>query len=153
MSDRSSTPSRFLVGTAIALAAASSLLLVSGCAQIRQQTGDAWSVTYEVSVDAPAGAALTDVAVEGAEKRGEAPEVHHVGSASTETAEDGTTSSTWTGETIVLAEDRAMVRATPPADATATCRVLLDGGKVIAERHADPGAPVRCSVRTPAFDD
>jgi hypothetical protein len=135
------------------VAAASALLLVSGCAQLRQQTGDAWSVTYEVSVDTQAGAALTDVAAEGAQRRGDAPKVHEVGSVTTVAAEDGSATSTWTRDAIVLAKDRAMVRATPPADATATCRVLLDGKKVIKEERGDVGAPVRCSVTTPAFDD
>ncbi|WP_156364169.1 hypothetical protein [Curtobacterium sp. Leaf261] len=152
MSDRSPTKSRWFTATATAAAAASALLLVSGCAQIRQQTGDAWSVTYEVSVDTQAGAALTEVATEGAEKRGEAPKVRDVGSVTTTAPEDGSATSTWTRESIVLAKDRAMVRATPPAGATATCRILLDGKKVIAERHADPGAQVKCRVRTPAFD-
>lgn len=105
-------------------------------------------MTYEVSVDQPSGAALTDVRVEGAEKRGDAPEVHRLGTQETSTQKTGT----WEHESIVLAEQRASVRATPARGATATCRILLDGKREIATETAAAGEPVTCSVDTPAFD-
>ncbi|RPE84707.1 hypothetical protein EDF28_0643 [Curtobacterium sp. PhB137] len=145
MSERSRPTVRLLAAVVVAGSVA---VLATGCSFVQQQTGDAWSVTYEVSVDQPSGAALTDVRVEGAEKRGDAPEVHRLGTQETGTEETGT----WEHESIVLAEQRASVRATPARGATATCRILLDGKREIATETAAAGEPVTCSVDTPAFD-
>lgn len=136
---------------AAGLLAGAVALAGTGCSVIQQQTGDAWAVTYEVHVDRPVGARLSDVRVEGAERRGDAPEVHRIGAGETE-AKDGE-GSRWEHETVVLAEQRASVRATPEQGATATCRVLLDGEREIAAQTSSaPGKPVTCSVDTPAFD-
>lgn len=145
MSERNRPTVRLLAAVVVAGSVA---VLATGCSFVQQQTGDAWSVTYEVSVDQPSGAALTDVRVEGAEKRGDAPEVHRLGTQETGTEETGT----WEHESIVLAEQRASVRATPARGATATCRILLDGKREIATETAAAGEPVTCSVDTPAFD-
>lgn len=145
MSERNRPTVRLLAAVVVAGSVA---VLATGCSFVQQQTGDAWSVTYEVSVDQPSGAALTDVRVEGAEKRGDAPEVHRLGTQETGTQKTGT----WEHDSIVLAEQRASVRATPPRGATATCRILLDGKREIATETAAAGQPVTCSVDTPAFD-
>lgn len=147
MSERNCPTVRLLAAVVVASSVA---VLASGCSFIQQQTGDAWSVAYEVSVDQPSGAALTDVRVEGADKRGDAPEVHRLGAQETSTAT--TSGSAWEHDAIVLAEQRASVRATPPRGATATCRILLDGTREIATETAAAGQPVTCSVDTPAFD-
>lgn len=141
----------FLVVGLVA-ATVSALLLVSGCADIRQQTGDAWAVTFEVSVDTPTATALTAASAEGAERRGDDPGVQELGAVATSAPADSSSRSVWRHEKIVLAGDRALVTATPPAGVSATCRVLLDDERVIAEEHAVAGAPVRCSVTTPEFD-
>lgn len=148
MSERNRPTVRLL---AAAVVAGSVAVLATGCSFVQQQTGDAWSVTYEVRVDQPSGAALTDVRVEGAERRGEAPAVHRLDAQETGSSDgDG---SRWEHDAIVLAEQRASVRATPGAGATATCRILLDGKREIAsETSARPGDAVRCSADTPAFD-
>ncbi len=127
-----------------------SLGLLTGCSVVQQQIGDAWSVTYEVQVDQPVGAGLTDVRAEGAEGRGGDPEVATLGDEQTDAAVDG--GSRWTHEVVVLAEDHASVRATPAAGATATCRILLDGKREIAKETAGPGEPVTCEADTPEFD-
>ncbi|MFZ7089270.1 hypothetical protein [Curtobacterium sp. RRHDQ10] len=158
------TTSRWFIGAGIVVSAAAALLLVAGCSQIRQQTADAWSVTYEVTVDQPAGSALTHVRAEGAERRGDDPEVAELGSVTTVgvgagdgkrngngVGDGGGDGSVWRHETLVLATDRSMVVATPPPGGTASCRILLDGKRVIDEEHADVGAPVTCSATTPAF--
>lgn len=150
MSERNRPTVRLLAAVVVAGSVA---VLATGCSFVQQQTGDAWSVTYEVSVDQPSGAALTDVRVEGAEKRGDAPEVHRLGTQETSTQETSTQKTgTWEHESIVLAEQRASVRATPARGATATCRILLDGKREIATQTAAAGEPVTCSVDTPAFD-
>ncbi|MFJ3379608.1 hypothetical protein ACIPJ2_04315 [Curtobacterium sp. NPDC090217] len=136
--------------TAALSAAALVAVALTGCAQIQQQVGDAWSVTYEVTVDSPDATPLHDVSYVGAESRGDDPETHTAGSTSTKATEGENTS--WTHDSIVLAEDDASVRATPPADRTASCRILLDGKKVIAEEHGGVGQIVRCKATTPKFD-
>lgn len=147
-----STSTRTTVRRSAALVAApASLGLLTGCSVVHQQLGDAWAVTYEVTVDQPVGATLADVHVEGADGRGDAPREVDLGDRKTRKASDG--GSRWTRELVVLAEDRASVRATPAAGATATCHILLDGGREIAsDTSSAPGEPVRCSATTPTFD-
>ncbi|MBF4586503.1 hypothetical protein [Curtobacterium sp. VKM Ac-2887] len=150
MTERIHRPVRLV---AAAVLAGGLALTATGCSFIQQQTGDAWAVTYQVQVDGPAGSELTDVRVEGAEKRGDAPEVHRLGTQETGTQKTGSQETgTWEHESIVLAEQRASVRATPARGATATCRILLDGKREIATETAAAGEPVTCSVDTPAFD-
>ncbi|ROP72671.1 hypothetical protein [Curtobacterium sp. PhB115] len=147
MTERIHRPVRLVAGAVLAAGLA---LTATGCSFVQQQTGDAWSVTYQVQVDGPAGSELSDVRVEGAEKRGDAPEVHRLGTQKTSTAK--TSGSAWEHESIVLAEQRASVRATPGPDATATCRILLDGEREIAAETSAAGKAVTCSADTPAFD-
>jgi uncharacterized lipoprotein NlpE involved in copper resistance len=135
---------------AVAALAAVTLTL-TGCSQLRQQTGDAWAVTYEVSVDAPDASTLHDVRYLGAEQRGDAAITHAIPTASARRGAGSGAAATWTHESIVLAEKPASVRATPPAGRTATCKILLDGKRVIAEEHGAAGKPVKCSAETPAF--
>lgn len=147
MSERNHRTARLLAAVVVAGSVAA---LATGCSFVQRQTGDAWSVTYEVQVDAPTGSTLSDVRAEGAERRGDAPEVHRLGTQDTDAADgDG---SRWQHDTVVLAEQHASVRATPPAGATATCRILLDAERVIATETAAAGEPVTCSADTPAFD-
>ncbi|WFR67565.1 hypothetical protein P9139_03400 [Curtobacterium flaccumfaciens] len=147
MSEHNRPTARLL---AVVVVAGSVAVLATGCSFVQRQTGDAWAVTYEVQVDAPTGSALSDVRVEGAEQRGDAPEVHRLGTQDTDAADgDG---SRWQHDVIVLAEQRASVRAAPPEGATATCRILLDGKREIATETATAGEPVTCSADTPAFD-
>jgi hypothetical protein len=144
------TKFRTAATTAATLAIAA--LALTGCTQIHQQVGDAWAVTYEVSVDAPDATPLHDVEYLGAERRGAAASTRTLSTASTKPAAgNGGGGATWTHESIVLAEDTASVRATPPSGRTASCRILLDGKRVIADEQGEPGKPVRCSAETPAF--
>jgi hypothetical protein len=137
------------------LAAVASLaavtLTLTGCAQLHQQVGDAWAVTYEVSVDAPDASTLHDVRYLGAEQRGDAATTRTISKAATRPGAANGGAATWTHESIVLAKDPASVRATPPAGRIASCRILLDGKKVIADEHGTAGKPVRCRAETPAF--
>ncbi|MGU3411301.1 hypothetical protein ACLBWP_14420 [Microbacterium sp. M1A1_1b] len=135
---------------AIVLGAAA--LALTGCTQIHQQFGDAWSVTYEVSVDSSDATTLHAVSYLGAESRGDAATTRTLSTAMTKPgagSSDG--SASWTHETIVLAESPASVAATPASGRTATCRILLDGKRVISEEQGQPGQPVRCKVDTPKF--
>ena len=131
--------------------AAALVAATTGCAMIRQQTADAWSVTYQVTTDAPGGTALTDVSVRGAERRGDTPTAHRFPRVTTTATPADATGSRWQHEEVVLSGDRARVAVTPPPEAVATCRVLLDGKRTIAEEQGRPGRPVTCSVTTPRF--
>jgi hypothetical protein len=135
---------------AVAALAAVSLTL-TGCAQLHQQVGDAWAVTYRVSVDAPDASILHDVRYLGAEQRGDAATMRTIRTTATRPGAGNGGVATWTHESIVLAKDPASVRATPPAGRTASCTILLDGQKVIAEEHGAPGKPVQCRAETPSF--
>jgi hypothetical protein len=135
---------------AIAALAAVALTL-TGCAQLHQQVGDAWAVTYRVSVDTPDASTLHDVRYLGAEQRGDAATTRTIRTIATRPGAGNDGDATWTHESIVLAKDPASVRATPPAGRTASCTILLDGQKVIAEEHGSPGKPVRCHADTPTF--
>lgn len=135
-----------------AAAAAIALLPLTACSVVNQVVGDAWSVTYQVVVDRPQDVELTDVTVEGAERRGASPEVTDLGS-QTALASPGGEGALWEREVIVLAGDEARVSATPPSGSVATCRVLVDGTREIATATSGaPGEPVTCKVVTPAFD-
>lgn len=146
---RTTTTARIAAAAVLGAAA----LALTGCAQINQQVGDAWSVTYEVTVDSADAATLHDVAYLGAEKRGDAAERQTLSTASTKPgAGNGSGGAAWTHETIVLATDPASVTATPTDGQTATCRILLDGKRAIAEEQGQPGQPVSCKATTPEFD-
>lgn len=135
---------------AAVLLCGSAMAAVAGCSFIEQQIGDAWAVTYEVSVDQPIGADLADIRIEGAENRGDTPSVHDV--SDQQTTEENQGGSVWTHDLIVLAEQQASVRVIPPENATATCRILVGGDREIAKAtSATPGAEVVCSADTPAF--
>lgn len=135
---------------ASAVLASSIVLAASGCAFVQRHTGDAWAVTYEVHVDQPTGSTLSGIRVEGAERRGDSPRLHKIGTEVT-TAKDGV-GSRWEREVVVLAEQHASVSATPEPGATARCRILLDGTREIAKQTSvAPGEPVTCSVHTPSF--
>lgn len=148
MSSRHRSLSRCVLAGVIAIAAAAS---AAGCSTIDRHVGDAWSVTYEISVDRPVGTKLADIAVEGAKRRGDKPMVQQVGTRETDTA--NATGSQWTRDVVVLAKQHASVSATPADGATATCRILLDGKREVAKQTSPAaGAPVECSVDTPKFD-
>lgn len=147
-----STSLRNLLRPFLAAAAAIVLVPLTACSVVNQSFGDAWSVTYQVVVDRPQDVELTEVAVEGAEKRGASPEVTDLGS-QTALASSGGEGALWEREVIVLAGEDARVSATPPSGSIATCRVMIDGTREIATATSEaPGEPVTCKVVTPAFD-
>ena len=129
---------------------------MTGCAQIHQQVGNAWAVTYEVSVDFrrrqhPAMSLL----FVGSESRGDAPEkrtpVDRVDQAPVPATV--TTARPGTHELIASPKDPASVMATPEDGRTATCpHPARRQAAWIAEEQGQPGQPVHCKVTTPKFD-
>lgn len=127
---------------------------LAGCGAVDsydKAISDAWSVTYEVSVDGASDDTLSEVSYLEAQKRGEE---------SAEVTEDTVTANAdekkksrkvWSVESMVTAEQDATIAATPGKDATATCKILLDGVKEIASETGVPGQRVDCEATTPAF--
>ncbi|MGQ3383282.1 hypothetical protein [Glutamicibacter sp. TV12E] len=126
---------------------------MAGCSAVDswdKATADAWAVTYEVSVSGGAADTLHDVAYLQAPARGE--DSSEVFEDSVATASEGSgEKAAWRTETTVTAQQDAAIAATPGEDATATCRILLDGTRELAEDSAGPGERVECSAATPAF--
>ncbi|MFF4408794.1 hypothetical protein ACFY2W_14855 [Streptomyces sp. NPDC001262] len=61
----------------------------------------------------------------------------------------GTTSLPWSTQVTVITGEEARVEITPTGDATASCRILLDGIRVVAEgKSPGPGKPAVCHVTT-----
>jgi hypothetical protein len=100
-------------------------------------TGKAWSITYEIT--AQPAETLADVTyLESPDRyRKEAPR-----------PTDLTTPLPWQYEAVINAGEKAQVSATPKGDQVLTCRVLLDGLKVLASATAAPGQRVNCETIT-----
>ncbi|MFE6685092.1 hypothetical protein ACFVFQ_01305 [Streptomyces sp. NPDC057743] len=55
----------------------------------------------------------------------------------------------WSKQALVNTGELARVEVEPEGDAIATCRILLDGVRVVAEgRSPSPGRPAACQVTT-----
>lgn len=146
---RNSTMIRSLALTGGAVALTASLLGCSALEDIGRATADAWEVTYEVSVDGAEPVALTDISYLDTPTRVDGQGTVKLDQVETE-ARDG--ASAWSVDSMVMVDDLTRVSATPPADARATCRILLEGTREIASETGEAGQPVRCEARAPEFD-
>lgn len=143
-------PAQFTAAIAAAAALTAALTGCSTVTDIGKSMQDAWSVTYEISVDGADTVTLSDVSYLGAESRVDGAKTVKVGDAEAQSGSGG--SASWSVETLVVAGKQATVTATPPSDLTASCKILLDGTKEIAAETGTPGAPVTCDVVTPEFE-
>jgi hypothetical protein len=99
-------------------------------------TGKAWAITYEVSAQ-PTGPATQVRYVENPDRyKKQTPQ------AVTETV-----SPPWRTEVVINAGEQAQVSATA-GDQALTCRILLDGEKVLASATAAPGRKLLCEAVT-----
>lgn len=143
---------------AFAGASLSSLLLLAltGCGAgdfIEKQTADAWSVTYEVTVSGTAINALDEVTYLDSPSRGEKSEPTPAERVATTNDPDHAGTAVWKETAMVTAEHEAGVSATPLADATAVCRILLDDEREISSVTGTAGERVECAASTPAFEN
>ena len=130
----------------LAATAACGLLGVSlaGCSVVKSLVHqDAWAVTYEVTLDGTEPGELTGISYEAQALRGEELET---------VAADDITTNSWTQDAIVEVNTHSMITAMAPEGRTASCRILLDDTRVIAEETGEPGGSVTCETVTPSFD-
>ncbi|MDT7782313.1 MAG: hypothetical protein QOF58_732 [Pseudonocardiales bacterium] len=101
--------------------------------------GKAWAITYEVTAQPAAG---TPVQVEYTENpdRNKKESPHVVSKAVAPVP--------FTTEVIINAGEKAEITATPGDGQALTCRILLDGVKVLASATAAPGQKVSCTTVT-----
>jgi len=136
-----------LGGAAMAMA-----LGTAGCGAVEdfdKATSDSWAVTYEITVSGGDASKITDIKYLESEKRGEAGTELTLPSG--ETTLDAKENAVWSLGSIVTAQKDAAISAMPGKEATATCRILLDGVKEIAAETSAPGERVECAATTPAF--
>ncbi|MDR4534428.1 hypothetical protein [Glutamicibacter sp. PS] len=143
---------RRLLATGSILALGLSLTACGASDFLKKQTADAWSVTYEVTVEGKDINRLTEVSYLDAPSRGESSSNVPVGEAATTNSASNAAKASWTKDAMVTAEADARISATPGKGAKATCRILLDGERELAKKTGAPGKPVECSATTPAFE-
>ncbi|MEU6980777.1 hypothetical protein [Streptomyces sp. NPDC046371] len=99
-------------------------------------TGKAWDITYTAS--GSEGAALSVVYQDTASRYlwGDRSVREHV---------EPNVHKTWSKNVLLAANRQAKVTVTPQAGASATCRIVLDGKKELAQStSAAPGQPAVC---------
>lgn len=143
------TYSRLPFPLRVALASAMGAVAVASLAGCVRFGSDDGAVTYEITTDATSPHDLTAVAYRLEPDRGQPSELVDEGTMTTESDPAGGT--VLKIESVIAAEERASVTARPPEGVTATCRILLDDVREIATTTGEPGEPVSCDVKTPAF--
>ncbi|MEU0883721.1 hypothetical protein ABZ345_34390 [Lentzea sp. NPDC005914] len=100
--------------------------------------GKSWAITYEVTTEPATGTPMQIEYLENPDRnRKESPHVITKAVAIP-----------FTSEVIINAGEKAEVTATPNADQVLTCRILLDGVKVLASATSTPGQKVSCETVT-----
>ncbi|GGU18275.1 hypothetical protein [Lentzea flava] len=100
--------------------------------------GKAWAITYEVTTEP---AADGPVRIEYLEN----PDRYKKQTPQTVTK---AVPVPFTHEVVINAGEKAGVTASPNGDQVASCRILLDGEKVLASAKAAPGQKVTCETVT-----
>jgi hypothetical protein len=143
-----------LLRTATATAAALlTVLSAAGCSFIEKQTADAYSITYRVTVEGDEVNKISAVEYGEAPSRGEDSSSVDAGEVGTTNDLDDPRRASWDTTALVTATQDAWITATPPAGASASCSILIDGEREIDSATAPPGEPVECRATTPAFGD
>lgn len=105
----------------------------------RMRGGNAWSLTYQAGVVGGQGHAAAVRYRFNPDRFEPAHLVKRL----------GRTPLPWSRNVLVNAGEPARVEVQPEADAVATCRILLDGIRVVAEgKSSGPGRPAVCQVTT-----
>lgn len=100
--------------------------------------GKAWAITYEVTAE-PATATPMQVEYLSNTDRYKKQQPHVVTKA---------VPIPFTEEVVINAGEKAEIIATPNGDQVLTCRILLDGEKVLASSTSAPGQKVTCTTIT-----
>ena len=129
-------------------------LSLTGCGfiqDVRKSSEDAWAVTYEISTDSATETPLSAVEYVDRDGRLEEPKTITIDDVAALPGTVGN-SAGWAVDTIAVAGDDVSFSATPAADVSATCRILLDGEREIASFQGEPGEAVNCVATTPQFE-
>lgn len=151
MTNTNSRTRRISVTIATALALGASLAGCSAIEQIQKSAADAWAVTYEVTVEGQSTATLTNVSFLDQATRAEERTTVSADSVTATAGENGV--ATWSANSIVIVGDKAKLEATAADGERATCKILLDGKRAIANETGEPGGTVTCAATAPAFDN
>jgi hypothetical protein len=100
--------------------------------------GKAWAITYEVTTEPAADTPMQLEYLENPDRYRKQPP--HAVSKAAELP--------FTAEVVINAGEKAEITAAPNADQVLTCRILLDGEKVLASATAPRGQKVTCSTVT-----
>ncbi|MFI5606991.1 hypothetical protein [Amycolatopsis sp. NPDC051903] len=120
-----------------ALTAAVALAAAFGLAGCSNPTGKSWAISYEVT---GSGTTTGITYSQSVDRYQDDSSDHQL---------TGPLGLPWKQDVIISAGRDAKVTATPTGDATLSCRILLDGSKVLAKASAPaPGKPVTCSKTT-----
>lgn len=138
-------PSRLLALT-LALGAPAALALV-GCAEAKPQL--AWDVSYEVSVVGASSPRMQGVSYLHSQEPGKKPVRVDAGTVQTVPDAHAPGTGQWSTQESVTDGEVAEVVATPEVDGTASCRVVLSDGTVLATSTSEIGKTVICSAQTP----
>ncbi|MFK0292517.1 hypothetical protein ACIQU6_18840 [Streptomyces sp. NPDC090442] len=105
----------------------------------RVRGGNAWALTYQAGAVGGGGHATT---VRYRYNPDSFERAHHI-------ERLGRTPLPWSEHVLVNTGELAWVEVEPEGDTVATCRILLDGIRVVAEgRSPSPGRPAVCQVTT-----
>ncbi|MFB7630295.1 hypothetical protein ACFC0M_05015 [Streptomyces sp. NPDC056149] len=105
----------------------------------RMRGGNAWSLTYQAAAVGGGGHATTVRYRVDPDRYERNHRIERV----------GRTPLPWSKQALVTTGELARVEVEPEGDTVATCRILLDGVRVVAEgRSPAPGRPAVCQVKT-----
>ena len=122
----------------LAVIAGGTVFLVQQFGGWNTLVGKAWAVTYEVTTEPAADVPMRIEYLENPDRyRKESP--HVISKATTVPFQY---------EAVINAGEKAEVSATPAGNQVLTCRILLDGLKVLTSATAKPGEKVTCETVT-----
>lgn len=122
----------------LAVIGAGTVVLVNQFGGWNTLVGKAWAITYEVTTEPAAGSPMQVEYLENPDRyKKQTPQ-----------AVTRAVPVPFTHEVVINAGEKAGVNATPNADQVLSCRILLDGVKVLAQATAAPGQKVTCETVT-----
>ncbi|MFI6095872.1 hypothetical protein ACIA8G_09990 [Lentzea sp. NPDC051213] len=127
-----------VIGVFILVSAGTAFVVVQQGGGWNTLVGKAWAITYEVTAQA------------GTQQQTQVQYAENPDRYKKRTPESISLSTPlpFKTEVVINAGEKAQVLATPSGGETLSCRILLDGEKVLASATAAPGQEVRCEAVT-----
>ncbi|RKW70004.1 hypothetical protein [Galactobacter caseinivorans] len=127
--------------------AAPAALALAGCSEAKPQ--QAWELTYEVTVVGASSPRMQGVSYMHSQEPGKKPVRVDAGTVQTTPDAHAPGTGQWSTKESVTDGELAEVVATGEVDGTASCRIVLSDGKVLATATSEVGKTVTCSAKTP----